>query len=248
LDFHNRPIAFDAPQHQRHQPAVKYGLSGGNLPACPKENIMKKSNNLIRASAVALLAAGACAVPLAVQAQDGPWMVRVRAVNLDPNNSDSTGLGLGINSKVIPEVDISYFFTPQIAAELVLTVPQKQTVSANGVAIGSLRHLPPTLTLQYHFTDMGAFKPYVGAGINYTRFTNVQFTPAVVAALNPTLSKDSVGFALQAGVDYAISKNMYLNFDVKKVQIKTSVFSSGAKAGTLKVDPWLVGVGVGWRF
>jgi outer membrane protein len=241
-------MAFDAPQHEWCWPAVKYGLAGGSLPVYPKEIIMKEINVLIRVSAMALLAGSALALPLAVQAQDGPWMVRVRAVNLDPSNSDSTGLGLGINSKVIPEVDVSYFFTPHIAAELVLTVPQKQTVSSNGVAIGSLRHLPPTLTLQYHFTDMGAFKPYVGAGINYTRFTNVQFTPAVVAALNPSLSKDSVGFALQAGVDYAISKNMYLNFDVKKVQIKTSVYSFGAKAGTLKVDPWLIGVGVGWRF
>ena len=207
-----------------------------------------KTESFTHLTALALLVASACAVPLAVQAQEGPWLVRVRAVNLEPNNSDSTGLGLGINSKVIPEVDISYFFTPQIAAELVLTVPQKQTVSSNGVAIGSLRHLPPTLTLQYHFTGLGALKPYVGAGINYTRFTSVQFTPAIVAALNPTLSKDSFGFALQAGVDYALSKNTYLNFDVTKVQIKTTVNSFGAKAGTLKVDPWLVGVGIGWRF
>ncbi len=207
-----------------------------------------KARSFTHVTAVALLVASAFAAPAAVLAQDGPWLVRVRAVNLEPNNSDSTGLGLGINSKVIPEVDISYFFTPQIAAELVLTVPQKQTVSSNGVAIGSLRHLPPTLTLQYHFTGLGAFKPYVGAGINYTKFTSVKFTPAIVAALSPTLSNDSTGFAVQVGADYAISKNMYLNVDVKKVQIKTTVQSFGAKAGTLKVDPWLVGMGVGWRF
>ena len=200
------------------------------------------------ALAAALAVTGALALPASALAQDGNWLIRARAVNLDPANKDSTGLGLGINSKVIPEVDISYFFTPNIAAELVLTVPQKQTVSSNGAAIGSLRHLPPTLTLQYHFTGMGALKPYVGAGINYTRFTNVSFAPAVVTALSPTLSKDSVGFAIQAGADYAIAKNVYLNFDVKKVQIDTSVYSFGAKAGQLKVDPWLVGFGVGWRF
>jgi outer membrane protein len=95
---------------------------------------------------------------------------------------------------------------------------------------------------------LGALTPYVGAGINYTRFTNVKFTPGVVAALAPTLSNDSTGFAVQVGADYAISKNTYLNFDVKKVQIKTTVNSFGAKAGTLKVDPWLVGIGIGWRF
>ncbi len=207
-----------------------------------------KTTNIIRAGSLALLVAGTLAAPVVAQAQEGPWMVRVRAVNLDPSNSDNTGLNLGINNKTIPEVDISYFFTPNIAAELVLTVPQKQTVSSNGVAIGSLKHLPPTLTLQYHFTGTPAFKPYVGAGINYTRFTSVQFTPAVVAALNPSLSKNSVGFALQAGVDIPIGENMVLNFDVKKVQIKTNVSSFGAKVGTLKVDPLLVGVGIGWRF
>lgn len=206
------------------------------------------TTNFFRASALALLVAGTFAAPVVAQAQDGPWMVRVRAVNLDPSNSDNTGLNLGINSKTIPEVDISYFFTPNIAAELVLTVPQKHTIRSNGAAIGSLRHLPPTLTLQYHFTGMGDIKPYVGAGINYTRFTSVQFTPAVVAALAPTLSDDSFGFALQAGVDFALSKNVVLNFDIKKVQIKTSVNSFGAKVGTLKVDPLLVGVGIGWRF
>ena len=89
---------------------------------------------------------------------------------------------------------------------------------------------------------------YVGAGINYTRFTNVSFTPAVVTARPRRSAKDSVGFALQAGVDYAIAKNVYLNFDVKKVQIDTNVYSFGAKAGKLKVDPRLVGFGVGWRF
>jgi hypothetical protein len=130
-------------------------VGGGIASRTHRRNRSMKTTNLLRASSVALLVAGALAAPLAVQAQEGPWLVRVRAVNLDPRNSDSTGLGLGINNKTIPEVDISYFFTPNIAAELVLTVPQKQTVSSNGVAIGSLRHLPPTLTLQYHFTDLG---------------------------------------------------------------------------------------------
>ena len=207
-----------------------------------------KTTNTLRACSLALLVAGTLTAPVVAQAQEGPWMVRVRAVNLDPANTDSTGLGLAINSKVIPEVDISYFFTPNIAAELVLTVPQKHTIRSNGAAIGSLKHLPPTFTLQYHFTGMDAIKPYVGAGVNYTRFTSVNFTPAVVAGLGPTLSADSFGFALQAGVDIAIAKNMVLNFDVKKVQIKTNVNSFGAKVGSLKVDPWLVGMGIGWRF
>lgn len=175
-------------------------------------------------------------------------MVRARAVHLDSSNGDSTGLGLGINNKWMPEVDISYFFNKNVAVELILTVPQKQTISSNGTAIGSLKHLPPTLTAQYHFTDLGGFKPYVGAGLNYTRFSSVHFDPAIVAALNPSIDKNSFGWALQAGVDIPLAKNLYLNVDVKKVQIKTDVSSFGTKVGEFKVNPVLFGVGLGWRF
>jgi outer membrane protein len=203
---------------------------------------------MFKPAAIFVAAAAAMALPLAAQAQDAPWLVRVRAVNLQSANKDSTGLNLSINDKVIPEIDFSYFFTPQFAAELVLTYPQKQTIRSNGADIGSLKHLPPTLTAQYHFTSLGAFKTYLGAGVNYTRFSSVSFSPAVLAALQPTLSQNSFGLALQAGFDFEVAKNVYLNFDVKKVQIRTDVKSAGTQVGTLKVDPWLVGVGAGWRF
>ena len=198
--------------------------------------------------AAVLLTLVAAAMPLAVQAEESPWLVRVRAVNLESDNEDSTGLNLSINNKIIPEVDISYFFTPQIAAELVLTYPQKQTIYSGGAEIGSLKHLPPTLTLQYHFEKMREFKPYLGIGVNYTRFSSVHFSPAVQAALQPSVSKNSFGLALQAGVDFEFRKNWYLNMDVKKVQIRTDIKSAGTKVGEFKVDPWLIGVGVGMRF
>ena len=201
-----------------------------------------KTTNLLRAGSLALLVAGTLAAPVVAQAQDGPWMVRVRAVNLDPANTDSTGLGLAINSKVIPEVDISYFFSPNVAAELVLTYPQKHTVKAGGTEIGSLKHLPPTLSLQYHYTDLGAFKPYAGVGLNYTRFSGVNLPAGV------EIDKNSFGLAVGAGFDYEIQKNIYLNVDVKKVQIKTTVSAGGNELGDFKVDPLLVGVGIGWRF
>lgn len=198
--------------------------------------------------AVAVVCALSSGAAFAQQAE-GPWMVRVRAVNLDSANKDSTGLGLSINNKWMPELDVSYFFTPNIAAELVLTYPQKHDLRANGLGqIGSLKHLPPTLLAQYHFTNFGAFKPYVGAGVNYTRFSSVSFNPAVQAALNPSIKKNSFGGALQIGFDYALDKNWSLNFDVKKVFIETDVSSAGTKVGTFKVNPVLVGVGLGYRF
>ena len=193
-------------------------------------------------AAIALAVAGGLALPMIAQAQATPWMVRVHALNLDSANKDSTGLDLTVNNKVFPEVDISYFFTPNIAAELVLTYPQKHTVKAGGTEIGTLKHLPPTLSLQYHFTDMGAFKPYVGAGLNYTHFSSVNLPAGV------DIKRNSYGLAVGAGFDYEIQKNIYFNVDVKKVQIKTTVSAGGSDIGDFKVDPLLVGVGVGFRF
>ena len=206
--------------------------------------MMKKT--LLAAAALCALTSGAAMAQN--YPQDGKWMVRARAVHLDSANKDSTPLDLSVNNKMIPELDISYFFTPNFAAELILTYPQKHDVRAGGAKIGSLKHLPPTLLAQYHFTQLGAFKPYVGVGINYTRFSSVKFDPAVDAALNPSVKKNSFGPALQIGFDYALDKNWSINFVVKKVYIKTDVRSFGTKVGTFKVDPVLVGVGLGYRF
>ena len=216
--------------------AVRGSSPFNRIGFCMKKNLL----------AVAVLCALTSGAAFAQQAES-PWLVRVRAVHLDSANKDSTGLGLSVNNKTIPEVDITYFFNKNVAAELILTVPQKHDLRSNGTNIGSLKHLPPSLLLQYHF-DAPGFKPYVGAGINYTRFSSVRFDPAVAAALNPSIDKNSWGGALQVGVDIPLNKNLSLNFDVKKVYIKTDVFSGGAKAGTFKVDPVLVGVGLGWRF
>lgn len=192
--------------------------------------------------AAAVLCTLMSSAAFAQQAKEGPWMVRVRAVNLNSANGDSTGLGLSVNNKWIPEVDVSYFFNKNMAVELILTVPQKHTMYSNGQDIGSLKHLPPTLLGQYHF-DATGFKPYVGAGINYTRFSGVNLLGGVA-----TVDKNSWGPALQVGVDIPLSGNMYLNFDVKKVYIRTDVAAAGTKVGQFKVDPLLVGVGMGWRF
>ncbi|MFO1226267.1 OmpW/AlkL family protein [Roseateles sp.] len=189
----------------------------------------------------------ALAAPCLASAQEGPWMVRARVLNLDSANKDSTGLGLSVNNKTFPEVDISYFLAPNVAAELILTYPQKHTIYSNGTAIGSLKHLPPTLTLQYHFNPTGAVRPYVGAGLNYTNFSSVSFSSAV-AALQPSIKHNSFGLAAQVGADFEVSKGLYLNVDLKKVSLGTTVYSKGVEAGKFKVNPVLASVGLGWRF
>lgn len=198
-----------------------------------------KKQRIAAAILFTLLSGAALAQPVA----EGPWLVRARAVHLDSANGDSTGLGLSMNNKWIPEVDVSYFFSPNLAVELILTVPQKQTLTSSvlNAKVGTFKHLPPTLLAQYHF-PMNGFKPYVGAGINYTRFSSVDLLPGV------TMDKDSWGGALQVGVDIPLTKGVYLNLDLKKVMLRTDVKLAGAKIGEFKVDPLLVGVGLGWRF
>ena len=217
---------------------VKFGL-GISLINHSKVTTMKKQ----ALAAIAFAGATLFSTNTFAQANDGPWMVRVRAVNLQSSNSDSTGLGLSINDKVIPEFDVSYFFTPNIAAELILTVPQQHDLSSSvlGGKIGTITHLPPTLLAQYHF-DASGFKPYIGAGINYTDFTSVDLPAGV------DIKRSSFGGALQVGVDIPLSGNMYLNFDVKKVYLGTEVSVNGVDQGAFNVDPLLVGVGIGWRF
>lgn len=203
---------------------------------------MKKAAAVLALATMGMLAGEALA-------QQSPWMVRARAVNISPaNKSDQVG-GTGaydrltVSNKTIPEVDISYFFTPNWSAELILTYPQKHTVYLDGADIGSFKHLPPTLTAQYHFMPEGQVSPYLGVGVNYTNISSVNLLGGAA-----NLENNSFGLALQAGVDFKIDKNWSINLDVKKVQIRSDVTSGGAKLSRVKVDPVLVGVGVGYRF
>lgn len=185
----------------------------------------------------------------AALAQQSPWQVRARAVHINPADKSEPVGGTGasdrltVSDKTIIEADISYFFSPNWAAELILTYPQRHDVALDGAKIGTFKHLPPTLTLQYHFTPSAQLSPYVGAGINYTRISSVKLLNGAA-----NLERNSFGLALQAGVDLKLDKNWSLNFDVKRVQIRSDVESGGAKISRVKVDPLLIGVGVGYRF
>lgn len=219
---------------------------------------MVSSRNLTRTLIGAILGT-LCVLPAAAQEAQGNWLVRARAVRIDTANKSDPIPSLAVpadaitvSDKTIPEVDITYFFTPNIAAELVLTVPQKHTVtvqqSALGgpVDIGTFKQLPPTLMVQYHFRPNATIRPYVGAGLNYTRISSVRLAVPTVGRLD--LENDSFGLAVGAGFDIALAENVFLNFDVKKLQIRSDVSHLGQTLSTVKVDPWLFGVGVGYRF
>ncbi len=200
-----------------------------------------------------LIATALCAGGALQAAQEGPWMVRVRAVNLKPADKSDPIAALSIpadkitvSTKTIPEIDFSYFFTPNFAAELILTVPQQHDVKVAGTFIGTFKHLPPTLTAQWHFLPGGAVDPYLGAGLNLTLLSDVKLAVPGVGGLD--LNTSSVGPALQAGVDIKLAPQWSLNLDVKYVQIRSDVKLNGAKISAVQVDPLLLGLGVGYRF
>ncbi len=185
-----------------------------------------------------------------------PWMIRVRALGVVTRDSGSVTQVADANLKttdtVVPELDISYFFTKNIAAELILgTTKHSVAISAgalNGTPVGSAWLLPPTLTLQYHFTDFGAFKPYVGAGVNYTIFYSQSAAGGVITSSS---LKNTFGFALQAGFDYMIDRHWGINFDVKKIFLRANWDgATGAVPlnGKVNLDPWLIGTGVTYKF
>lgn len=178
-------------------------------------------------------------------------MVRARVLQLDPAN-ESTGTldalgGVSVNSKYIWEIDASYFVTPNVAFELIATTPQKQTVSLDGTKIGTLRHLPPTLTAQYHFAPTNpTVRPYVGFGVNYTHFSAVKLE---LGGTPLEIDRHSWGTAIQIGADFPITDKLSLNVDFKKIDIRTDVTHPAlGNVGTVKVDPVLFGIGIGYRF
>jgi outer membrane protein len=203
---------------------------------------MSKTTSVL---AVMTAAVAACLFVNDAYAQAGSWMVRGRILNMDVDNGNSPSVPtaqVSVNNKTFPEIDFVYNLTDNISAELVLTYPQKHDVRLNGANIGSLKHLPPTLMAQYQFMPNQKFNPYVGLGLNYTRFMSVKLPTGITA------DKDSLGLAFQIGADFEVAKNTYINLDFKRVNIRSDIKVNGNKLTELQVDPNLVSIGIGYRF
>lgn len=171
------------------------------------------------------------------------WMMRVRAIDITPDVKSSSLPGVDVSNEWVPEVDFTYFVTPNIGVELILGTSRHEVTLAGVGSLGKLNVLPPTVTVQYHFNPTSTIKPYVGAGVNYTRFYNVDLAPGL------SVDKNSFGGALQAGVDIAVTKNGYINLDVKKIWIDTTVkTTAGDKVTDLEINPVVWGIGYGFRF
>ncbi len=196
-------------------------------------------------------------------AKEGDFLVRGRAILVAPTESSGPvtpgfpGSEVGVSNAVMPEVDFTYMLTDNIGAELILATT-KHDAQGRGTLSGfdklaSTWVLPPTLTLQYHFAPEAKVRPYVGAGVNYTIFYSTKASDALVTAISATDVEmdDSFGYALQAGVDIDLNEKMFLNLDVKYIDMDTTArLRTGATTNTaqISIDPIVAGVGVGFRF
>lgn len=194
------------------------------------------------------------------------WQVRVRGLGVVPDENAKIGViggDVNISNTLIPELDITYFFTKNISAELILGTTKHEVntvgsdISAVGgptsanVDLGSVYLLPPTLTAQYHFFPDKVFNPYVGAGVNYTIFYNEK-AGSVVQAID---YKNTFGYAFQVGFDLMIDDIFFINADVKKLFLNpdVTVDASNLAPGLsipadVKINPWLIGLGFGIKF
>ena len=208
-----------------------------------------------------VLLGSACIAAPVMAHEDGEFFVRVGAVQIEPDASSGTVLGGGVDVDSATGIGFSgtWFATPHIGIELLAALPFEHDIvgtgALDGVDIGSTKHLPPTLSLQYYPLSESKFQPYIGVGLNYTTFfssdTSNTLDTALAGKTDISLD-DSVGLAFQVGADWQLTDNWYLNAAVWKIDIETTadISVNGKKAASVDVsiDPLVVMVGAGYAF
>ena len=200
-----------------------------------------------RLSAAVLLALAASTA----SAQDaGTWVFKLGLHNVDPK-SDNGSLANGalkadVGSEVRPTITGEYLFSPQWGVEVLASWPFRHEVSLNGVKAASVKHLPPTVSVQYHFNSAGKVSPFVGLGLNYTYFFGEHTTGPLQG--HKLALQDSFGAAAHAGVDFRFDDNWLFSVDARWMSIDSKVKVDGASVGTVHIDPIVYGVAIGRSF
>ncbi|MDR2173076.1 MAG: outer membrane beta-barrel protein [Burkholderiales bacterium] len=213
-----------------------------------------KMKALASALAIASLALGTVSV---AQAADSKFLVKVGIAGVIPKSNNgtvnTTGIGIpatfdtDIGSSVRPSITFEYMITPNIGVELLGAWPFQNDIRLKNVGkVGRVDVLPPTVSVKYHFMPESTISPFVGLGLNYTfMYSEKEYNVLTGTKLDV---KNSFGLAANVGVDFNINKNWVLGFDVRWIQMRNDVKVEGIKIGKAKVDPWVLGVAVGYRF
>jgi outer membrane protein len=198
--------------------------------------------------AAALVLGGLAAPAFAQQAGEWTFAVGAHQVNPKSDNGSVAGgtLDVEVGSNVRPTITAEYFVRDNLGIEVLAAWPFEHDISIKGVGqVGSTKHLPPTVSLQYHFGE-GKVKPFVGAGINYTLFMSEE-TEGALAGSDLELD-DSFGLALHAGIDFKVGEKGAIRIDARWIDIDTDAKLNGVDIGTVNIDPLVYGAAYVFQF
>jgi outer membrane protein len=202
----------------------------------------------------ALVALGFAAIAIPAHAvQMGDWLIRGGVGHVSPTGEGQSAAGkVEADSATSLTVNLAYMMTDNWGVDLLAALPFKHDIDLEGAGtVGETKQLPPTLILFYNFNPKSATRFYAGAGLNYTTFFSEK-TSGALAGTDLKLD-DSFGLALEAGVDIDINKDMYFNASLWWMDIDTEAEITAGGAPVVpkfdvEIDPWVLSVGVGWRF
>lgn len=200
---------------------------------------------------LALALAGGFAAPAALAHSAGDWTVAVGVHEVNPDSDNGTlgggTLPLDIDSSVRPTIAFEYFLRDNLGLEVLAAAPFQHDIAIDGLGrVGSTRHLPPTVSLQYHFNSQGKVSPLLGVGLNYTTFFS-EDTRGALEGSKLSLD-DSFGLALHAGLDFKVGAKGAIRVDVRWMDIDSDVELDGARLGSARIDPLVYGAAYVWRF
>jgi outer membrane protein len=172
--------------------------------------------------------------------EKGDWLVRYGVSTVNPK-SDNHDL-VDVDSASSATVNLSYMFTDNLSVEVLAAWPFEHKIRAGGAKVADTMHLPPTVSVQYHFMPQNPFKPYVGLGVNYTLFYSED------SVLGPMDLDNSWGLAGEVGVDLMLGDSWFLNGSVRYIDIDTKGKVGPIDLGTINIDPMVYGLHLGLKF
>ena len=201
-------------------------------------------------SALAAALAGGLLLGTAQAYEAGDWLLRGGIYGVFPKSDNLTlgpGAKLDVDDGYSFGFNITYMATPNIGIELLAAWPFSHDISLSGAGtVGETKHLPPTLSVQYHFMPTSNIRPYAGLGLNFTTFFD---TDAKGALRGQSLKlENSWGVAVQLGIDIDVAPNWFINADLRYIDIESDAKLDGVKIGTVEIDPVVFGLNIGTRF
>jgi outer membrane protein len=216
-------------------------LLGKRITAAGEPGMKQKKLTVMTVLATAWL--GGSGMALAHEA--GDWIVRFGASNIDPKSNNHPVVE--VDSAAGFTINFAKMLTDRWSVELLAAYPYKHDIALkNGPKVGSTKHLPPTLSLQYHLNPTGVFQPYVGVGLNYTQFFSEK-TENALEGVDLSLD-ESWGAAAEIGIDYTLSDQWLINFDVRYIDIEAGAWLDGVGIGEVEISPMVYGLHVGYKF